>query len=554
MSARRFTYNNRDYVNDYVAYYDARRKAHENAMKGEAVVEKRKYSSVTRGTKATLSKRVSYVKKCADQWLDIEQDKIDREKDILEEAYDNVKDALDKELDKNEENRRKIVKGYKDSFNKEIDLLKDKKREKLDLLNDEKNEAIDALREEEREELDSLDRRMDKVRDYYDEKIEYIEESAAKEIKILNDQIKALRGEQTQENNDLFFSSKKKELKELQKQYNKYSKASTKEAQEKAKELQKEILDIQKEIADKEKEIEIGKLQDKIDSIEEKANKEKESLEDEKKSKLDKLEDERKEVKRQYDKELKDLKAKYKKEIKETEIHYESLIKEKELLRNKLVKLSNEVFDNQKKSLEKRLSNLEEYYKKEKEKLDQQEYVIREHHKQMEAAAEQFGKNYKNIMTKSQDQVINMLQGKQNTYYKSGKTLMQEFIQGIESKKRDLERTMGQMMSIVSDYSELHSPAKKGPLSKLDKFLQPFSKTLLKGLDTKSIKDTLNNVLSLDSSSISGMAHSIKGTQPLVLNMNVGGTWVVDTPQRKQEVVGELTNEVKEMLRRKGVK
>jgi hypothetical protein len=77
----------------------------------------------------------------------------------------------------------------------------------------------------------------------------------------------------------------------------------------------------------------------------------------------------------------------------------------------------------------------------------------------------------------------------------SGKTLGAMFAAGIRSQADEVRAAATALADAAARPLQLHSPAKEGPLSTLDKWWAPFAPTLLKGFDTGGIGRAVSSAL-----------------------------------------------------------
>jgi hypothetical protein len=117
------------------------------------------------------------------------------------------------------------------------------------------------------------------------------------------------------------------------------------------------------------------------------------------------------------------------------------------------------------------LQNLEERRRQTGEKLDEQ---LADLQTRLAKHPEEYDK--------IQKQIIALLNRYGVTYKASGKLLGEAFANGLRAAERDVRNAAKSLAQIVADYLEHHSPAKVGPLSRSDKFLDPLGGMLAKQL------------------------------------------------------------------------
>lgn len=69
----------------------------------------------------------------------------------------------------------------------------------------------------------------------------------------------------------------------------------------------------------------------------------------------------------------------------------------------------------------------------------------------------------------------------------SGLNLGKAFAKGLDKSEKNVRASLRRLATLVQDFLELHSPAKKGPLSTLDSWWTAMPDTLLAGVDTSMI-------------------------------------------------------------------
>lgn len=77
---------------------------------------------------------------------------------------------------------------------------------------------------------------------------------------------------------------------------------------------------------------------------------------------------------------------------------------------------------------------------------------------------------------------------------RSGVALGSSFADGMKAAIPNIGAAANEMAAIVAKYLELHSPADKGPLSRLDTFWTPFADTLVSGLDDTEIRRAMREM------------------------------------------------------------
>lgn len=89
------------------------------------------------------------------------------------------------------------------------------------------------------------------------------------------------------------------------------------------------------------------------------------------------------------------------------------------------------------------------------------------------------------------DQTIAMLGAYGVTFHSAGLYLGESFAQGMRESVGDVGKGAEAIAKIVKRMLKLHSPADAGPLATLDRWWNPFADTLLKGLNSRAIRDEL---------------------------------------------------------------
>ncbi|ACX72430.1 phage tail tape measure protein, TP901 family [Methanocaldococcus vulcanius M7] len=84
----------------------------------------------------------------------------------------------------------------------------------------------------------------------------------------------------------------------------------------------------------------------------------------------------------------------------------------------------------------------------------------------------------KNIM----NEIINFLKSLPSRFYQAGVGLITEFIRGFTSKINEIKQKILDLLSWIDDHLP-HSPAKEGPLSRLDKVGPGFIETIAEGIE-----------------------------------------------------------------------
>ncbi len=90
-----------------------------------------------------------------------------------------------------------------------------------------------------------------------------------------------------------------------------------------------------------------------------------------------------------------------------------------------------------------------------------------------------------------QQEIIKLLDSYGISYRNSGKALGEAFAAGLEAAVADVRRAANDIAAAAAAPLHLHSPAKEGPLSQLDKWWRPFGPMLLSGLNAQGISNEL---------------------------------------------------------------
>lgn len=85
----------------------------------------------------------------------------------------------------------------------------------------------------------------------------------------------------------------------------------------------------------------------------------------------------------------------------------------------------------------------------------------------------------KNFFINLPDRISGWIAQTPGVLYNSGKKMIQEFVDGITVWNPELNKAAGQAAQTIADHLEMHSPAKKGPLSTIDKWMPNGVKTLV---------------------------------------------------------------------------
>lgn len=107
----------------------------------------------------------------------------------------------------------------------------------------------------------------------------------------------------------------------------------------------------------------------------------------------------------------------------------------------------------------------------------------------------------------------------------SGANLGTAFADALTATKGKVTSAVKALAKLVRDYLELHSPAKIGPLSTLDKWWNPLSDTLVSGVDTSMIGNVSASIASPDFAVAAGSGNNgSSSVAPLIVNVTVQGS------------------------------
>lgn len=74
------------------------------------------------------------------------------------------------------------------------------------------------------------------------------------------------------------------------------------------------------------------------------------------------------------------------------------------------------------------------------------------------------------------------------TYKATGTAMGKAFAQGLREAEKDVEAAIKSLAKLIEKYLKLNSPAEEGPLSDLDRWWEPFARTLIRPLDGAPIR------------------------------------------------------------------
>jgi TP901 family phage tail tape measure protein len=130
------------------------------------------------------------------------------------------------------------------------------------------------------------------------------------------------------------------------------------------------------------------------------------------------------------------------------------------------------------------------------------------------------------IISSSLEPILSIFSSAGSIFYRSGKDLIQNFINGIKSMVNPLTSTVSDVFSGISRYLP-HSPAKVGPLSELPNwdafFVSPLKKSVGK-MDTM-LATGLNNAVGTFSTSTSNTNNTYAGDEFVIQNVNLSSDY-----------------------------
>lgn len=100
-------------------------------------------------------------------------------------------------------------------------------------------------------------------------------------------------------------------------------------------------------------------------------------------------------------------------------------------------------------------------------------------------------------------EILKILNAYGAPYKQSGELLGVEFAAGLIATKKKVVGAAKQIAKAIQNILKLSSPAKEGPLSTLDTWWEPFSKTLLQGMDENAVKSAVRRSVSPGSIAVS---------------------------------------------------
>lgn len=105
-------------------------------------------------------------------------------------------------------------------------------------------------------------------------------------------------------------------------------------------------------------------------------------------------------------------------------------------------------------------------------------------------------------------------------YETAGKNLGDAFKTGVNNAFDGVSGAAAKLAKAISDYLELHSPARKGPLSTLNTWWAPLAATLASGIDTRSLDQTLSSLAGGGSpASLSGSNYGSIGSGATIISL-----------------------------------
>lgn len=87
-----------------------------------------------------------------------------------------------------------------------------------------------------------------------------------------------------------------------------------------------------------------------------------------------------------------------------------------------------------------------------------------------------------------QQQITKTLDKYGVTYKSSGQAMGQAFAVGLKESEGEIKKVITDLAHMIANILKLHSPAKEGPLSDLDKWWKPFGKVLVSGIDPEDVR------------------------------------------------------------------
>ncbi|MMZ49674.1 hypothetical protein D1872_113780 [compost metagenome] len=316
--------------------------------------------------------------------------------------------------------------------------------------------VLDSLKREEKAEMDSLDRRQKAYERSHQERLKMLDQETDRAVKSVQAQIDAIDRQAKNDDNAAKDADRNAKLADLQKQYDKYKVSASAKGQQKAADLLKQIQELQTEM--------------ERDQLARRREQEKEAL----KGQIEDIKEAANQKKEQWQYEFDRQKEWFEQEKEQRQSYYQQ--------REAQLKAS---FDTE-------LRALEESTKLQLAQLEQQKLDAENTRNQMLEDARIKARENLSVIENGQQQAINVLQNKNQDYYRSGQTLGNMFAYGLESSASRVKEAANKIAKVVSSRLELHSPAKEGPLSTLNKWWNAFSDTILEGLDTRAINSAVN--------------------------------------------------------------
>ncbi|NMF00231.1 hypothetical protein [Aneurinibacillus aneurinilyticus] len=343
-----------------------------------------------------------------------------------------------------------------DDIERETKAVQEIAQRQKEAIESRRDAALDSLKREEKAEMDSLARRQKAYERDHQARMKMLDDETNAAIKRIQAEIDAIDKQGRDQDYAYKDADRQKELAELRKQYDKYKVSASAAGQKKAADLLKQIEKIQTEIERDEqarrREQQKESLKEQMDNIKEAADKKKEQWQSEFDRQKEWFEQEKEQRQEYYQQREAQLKA----------------------------------------SFDAELRALEDSTKRQLAQLEQQKFDAEQTRTKMLEDARQKAQENLNVVESGQQQAINVLQNKNQDYYRSGQTLGNMFAYGLESSASRIKEAATKIAKIVSNRLELHSPAKEGPLATLNKWWNAMPETLLAGLDDAPIKAAMN--------------------------------------------------------------
>ncbi len=187
------------------------------------------------------------------------------------------------------------------------------------------------------------------------------------------------------------------------------------------------------------------------------------------------------------------------------DIQWEIQREANERARQEQIDALQEEMDNIRDQAEQKKEQWQADYEAQQEHFAEEQESIRDHYAEIE---EETRKHYKNLLNEAnlqaeaakalqqqkQNETITMLQGFGPLYKSAGSLLGSMFADGIRSQFAAVVSAARSLAEAASDYLELHSPAKKGPLSTLDEWWRPMGQMLAGGMDRGPVESAAGGI------------------------------------------------------------